>query len=171
MKVTLFADRFARKRQELDLDWPDLVRKLESPQQFEKKADAPLLKLATFGDKRTDKGSLRSDDNLLVITGLEGDYDGEEIAPVEALDRLERHGIRAVIYTSPSHTEAKPRWRVIAPLSVMLPKDQRDRLKPYTIDQPHEHPNADEDGHEQGQVPHALASISFDNLRYEANCG
>ena len=40
------------------------------------KARLPWLKLARFGDTRTDKRSLRHDANLTAISGIEGDYDG-----------------------------------------------------------------------------------------------
>ena len=72
MKATIFADRFARQKQEIDLDWTDLVRRLESPQQYAKKEAAPLIKLATFGARRTETGSLRNDANM-VTTGVIGD--------------------------------------------------------------------------------------------------
>jgi hypothetical protein len=128
MRVTTFGDTFARAKKEHDLTWPEIVAKLRAPREFAKKADAPLLKLATFGNRRTDKGALRSDDNLLAVSGVEGDYDGEKVSPDEALAMLERHGIRALIYTSPSHADDKPRWRVLAPFSVELPKHLRDQM-------------------------------------------
>ena len=77
----------------------------------------PLLKLATFGDDRTDKGSLRHDGNLDRVTGVEVDYDRGEISPDEARDTLEANGIAGLVYTTPSHTDAEPRWRIICPLS------------------------------------------------------
>src|SRR5215831_11220832 len=42
----------------------------------EKKELLPWIKLAKFGDKKTDKGSLRHDANVITITGCECDYDG-----------------------------------------------------------------------------------------------
>jgi hypothetical protein len=44
-----------------------------------RKDGLPWLKCAVFGGLRTDKNSLRHDGNVLHITGLEGDYDGEVI--------------------------------------------------------------------------------------------
>jgi hypothetical protein len=129
MKITTFPDVHAKTKAEHDMTWPALVSMLDSPANFATKAGAPLLKLGTFGDRRAEKSNcLRFDDNMLVITGIEGDYDGEQVAPTEAIERLERHGIRACVYTSPSHTDGKPRWRVLAPLSTELPKGQRDML-------------------------------------------
>jgi hypothetical protein len=81
------------------------------------KKELPLLKLADFGDLRTEDGSLRSDENLGLLYGVEGDYDGEEVPIVEAATRIHAAGVEALLYTSPSSTPAKPRWRVICPFS------------------------------------------------------
>jgi hypothetical protein len=89
------------------------------------KSDLPLLKLATFGNDRTPKGSLRHDGNLQAISGIEGDYDAGQIAPEVAAERLRAAGLAALVYTTPSHTPAAPRWRVLCPLSVTA--DPADR--------------------------------------------
>jgi len=89
------------------------------------KSDLPLLKLGTFGTDRTPKGSLRHDGNLQAISGIEGDYDAGQIAPEVAAERLRAAGLAALIYTTPSHTPAAPRWRVLCPLSVAA--DPADR--------------------------------------------
>jgi hypothetical protein len=68
----------------------------------------------------------------VTISGVEADYDGEAISFAAAVDTLRKAGVRAIVYTSPSHTEDAPRWRVLCPLSQELPPDQRshqlDRL-------------------------------------------
>ncbi|MPZ47022.1 MAG: AAA family ATPase [Betaproteobacteria bacterium] len=128
LKVTRFADVSAQTKHEYALSWSDLFARLTNADAYERKADAPLLKLGTFGDDRTEKGALRTDANMLGISGIEGDYDAGAVSPMEAIDMLERHGIRACVYTSPSHTDAKPRWRVLAPLSADLPVHHRDML-------------------------------------------
>jgi hypothetical protein len=89
------------------------------------KSDLPLLKLATFGTDRTPKGSLRHDGNLQALSGIEGDYDAGQIAPEVAAERLRAAGLAALVYTTPSHTPAAPRWRVLCPLSVTA--DPADR--------------------------------------------
>jgi predicted P-loop ATPase len=89
------------------------------------KAKLPWLKLALFGDLRTDMKALRHDANILEISGVELDYDGEKIPFEVACDIAEAIGLLCIIYTSPSHTEEKPRWRVLCPLSQMLPPEQR----------------------------------------------
>jgi len=88
----------------------------------------PWLKLATFGDQRSAKGSLRHNANVTAIDGIEGDHDAGTLTPAKAAQRLQRAGIAALIYTSPSHTPARPRWRVLAPLSQSLSPEHRERL-------------------------------------------
>lgn len=123
---TIFKDRYARQKREFSCTWGSLAVQLASPVLYPKKEDMPLLKLATFGALRSDKGSLRNDANVVCVTGIEGDYDGEQISVADAKRRLEAHGIRAVLYTSASHTPGAPRWRVLAPLSRQhLPEERR----------------------------------------------
>jgi len=85
----------------------------------------PWLKLARFGDRRTSKGSLRHDANVLAITGIEADYDGGAVEMSDAVARLEQQGVTAIVYTSPSHTEDAPRWRVLCPLAEEVPPAKR----------------------------------------------
>lgn len=107
------ADRILRERGE----WSQLVERVRNSGTYHHKRTCPWVKMALFGDLRTKHNSLRHDANVQAVDGVEGDYDGEVISPEQALQMLESHGIRAMIYTSPSHTPEKPRWRVIAPLS------------------------------------------------------
>ena len=88
----------------------------------------PWLKLARFGDDRTKAGSLRHNGNVLRVSGTEGDYDGGLVAMTRAAEMLSSAGILAILYTSPSHTEALPRWRVLCPLSREYPPEDRDRF-------------------------------------------
>ncbi len=93
------------------------------------KHDLPLIKLATFGNQRSPIGdSLRWDANVIAVTGVEGDYDGGVMAPEEARDRLAQAGIEALVYTSPSHTPKKPRWRVLALFCCPLDPLERARM-------------------------------------------
>lgn len=93
-----------------------------------KKVDLPWLKLATFGDVKSDKGSLRHDKNVIAISGVELDYDAEVMGFDEALAVLRKAQLQSLIYTSPSHTLAKPRWRILAPTSCELPPQERSKL-------------------------------------------
>jgi len=94
----------------------------------DKKDALPLVKGALFGGLRTSKRCLRHDRNVVAITAIEGDYDGEQISFEQAVEIAKTAKIQALLYTSPSWTVEKPRWRVICPLSAELPPDQRDRL-------------------------------------------
>ncbi|MBV8521709.1 MAG: recombinase family protein, partial [Acetobacteraceae bacterium] len=125
--VTLFYDASANEKRELPVtprELADLIRIQTAPE----KVSLPWLKLAVFGESRTEKNSLRHDANVKAITGIEVDYDGGEITFEAAHELLEKQGIAAIVYTSPSHTENKPRWRVIAPVSQELPPDKRAHL-------------------------------------------
>lgn len=102
----------------------DTIRDTRAPA----KASLPWLKLATFGNVSTAKGSLRHDANLLTVTGLEGDYDAEAVTVAQAAEMLERAGVASVVYTTPSHTAEAPRWRVLAPLSRPHDPAERDAL-------------------------------------------
>jgi putative DNA primase/helicase len=91
----------------------------------------PWIKLAVFGDKRTDKNCLRNNANVIQITGVEMDYDGKEKKKVtfdEGIDTAAKIGLRCVLYTTANYKEAAPRWRLLAPTSKPLPPEARKRL-------------------------------------------
>ena len=125
--ITFFSDYAATSKTETVLDLDDLVRKIETTTAASR-AELPWLKLAKFGDIRTDKHSLRHNANLLAVTGIEADYDGEVMSFDEAHERLGAAGLRAILYTSPSYRPEAPRWRVLAPLSADYPPGERDRF-------------------------------------------
>ncbi len=127
MTATFFRSHSASSKSEKALEPPDLVSRIKLQSASEKKK-LPWLKLARFGSLRTNKNSLRSDANVLAITGVEADYDGEIVTFAKACEIARQAAILCVIYTSPSHTEDKPRWRVLCPTSKELPPAERDRL-------------------------------------------
>src|SRR4051794_36921184 len=110
--TTFFRDVGGKHKHERACDWDELADHIRHPQQFESKSDCPMIKLAEFGNRRTENGCLRHDANIEQITGLEGDYDGEQVSVAQAAMMLSEHGIEAVLYTSGSHTPETPRWRV-----------------------------------------------------------
>lgn len=114
---TRFADKSATSARELQHEWRELVEHLQHAGPYAAKSLCPWIKLARFGEARSSRGALRHDGNIVHITGVEGDYDAERMQPEEAIEKLEKAQLRAVVYTSPSHTAAAPRWRVLAPLS------------------------------------------------------
>jgi hypothetical protein len=126
---TLFPDVYAKHASLNQWEWAKLVDMLKTThKQHASKQACPLIKLARFGDLKTDTGSLRHDSNVIEITGLEGDYDGGQIELGEAQRRLHDAGIEAALYTSPSHRLEKPRWRVLAPLSKPCQPSERVRF-------------------------------------------
>jgi putative DNA primase/helicase len=130
LPFTFFNSHTAQNKSEARYTLPELAYRIQHTT-AEAKADLPWVKLARFGNKRTprtEKGggnSLRHDANVERVTGLEVDYDGEQMTPDEAVEILTKQGIASVIYTSPSHTDGKPRWRILCPFSEELPPDRR----------------------------------------------
>lgn len=121
-------DVFGNTIQQWKITWAEARAKFTDPQEYANKKACPLFKLASFGDIRTGKGSLRSDENLDKIYGIEADYDGGLLSVDQAGDMLASVGIEAMIYTSASHSEPAPRWRVVAPLSTPCARDERRAL-------------------------------------------
>jgi hypothetical protein len=114
--VTFFKDFAAKTKREEVLTLRALGDLIATTTAVEKTA-LPWLKLARFGDQKTAHLSLRHNANVTEITGICGDYDGERVAFDAACQALLQAGVAAIVYTSPSHTDAAPRWRVLAPLS------------------------------------------------------
>lgn len=125
--VTKFSDRQARIRKEFLAPLIELADAIRS-RTADAKDKLPWLKLASFGDVPTVKGTLRHDANVRTISGIEADYDGEDMGVSDAVELLTAAGIAAMVYTSPSHKDATPRWRVLCPCSADLPPDQRPGL-------------------------------------------
>jgi hypothetical protein len=128
MVITIFPDVKAQVIQSHEVSWNQIVHRVTNPKIFVKKTAMPLLKLAKFGDIKTDAGSYRHDSNVQEVYGIEGDYDGEQISIEEGAARLKRRGITAVLYSSPSSTADKPRWRVLAPFSHGREPEERYHL-------------------------------------------
>lgn len=128
MRITIFPTVRAGTAESHETTWADLAARCINPPVYPSKQDCPLIKLAAFGDQRTEKGALRHDGNVLAVTGLEGDYDAGEMQPSVAAMLLEMAGVEALVYTSPSHTPAAPRWRVLAPLATEHPGTDRREL-------------------------------------------
>lgn len=125
--VTRFNDAGARRAFRHLVPLRGLAPKIVE-RRAERKDRLPWLKLATFGDVPSRKGSLRHNGNVTAIDGIEGDHDAGTLTPAEAAQRLQQAGIAALIYTSPSHTPERPRWRVLAPLSRSMAPEHRERL-------------------------------------------
>lgn len=125
--ITIYPDAHARTKTDSTRALRDLAR-LIPMRSAASKAELRLLKLATTGDQRTAKRSLRHNANVLAINGVEGDYDGGRMSIDEAAKRLRKAGLAALLYTSPSHRPDAPRWRVLCPTSRPLPPAERAQL-------------------------------------------
>ena len=125
VRITFFPNFSATTKREEMLTLHDLADRITTTGAASK-SELPWLKLATFGNKPTNKGSLRSNGNLQSCTGLEADYDGGRVTFGDAVAILAEAGIAALIYTSPSHTEDAPRWRVLCQFSEARSPQQRD---------------------------------------------
>src|SRR4051812_30860731 len=107
LSVTFFSDYAARQKTEARITLGALGKRIAATTAATK-AELPWVKLAHFGNRATAKGSLRHDQNVLGITGVEGDYDGEMVSLEEAVEIAKMAGLLSLIYTSPSHTPARP---------------------------------------------------------------
>jgi hypothetical protein len=127
VNYTLFSDTWARTKAERQTTLAALAARIQIAS-APAKAGLPWLKLARFGEERSEKGSLRHDANVLGVSGVEGDYDGEKMGFDEACELPRRAGLLALVYTSPSYTPEKPRWRILCPFSAELSPEQRTRM-------------------------------------------
>lgn len=109
---TTWATRTTTSGVEKTIDWLALTGKLRNPQEHRSKSECPLIKLAAFENASRAAGT-----QIKQVYGLEGDYDAGVVTLDEAAERLTVAGVCAFLYTSARHTPAKPRWRVLAPLS------------------------------------------------------
>lgn len=121
--LSLFGDRSGVQIDRVAVDWDTLCAQFAAPPVYADKSQAQLFSLCEFGEARTDKGSLRSNDNVRQIWGVCGDYDGERVTPEQARDALQAASITALVYTSPSHTPEAPRWRIVAPFAAPAAPD------------------------------------------------
>ena len=125
--VTFFKSHAATYKIPSKVSLQELAEQVEA-EVAEKKELLTWAKLAEFGDKKSDKGSLRHDANVVAITGCECDYDAGEVSFDQAVALLREAGIGCLVCTTPSHTPAAPRWRVFAPCSRKLSATDRYQL-------------------------------------------
>lgn len=127
--VTFFRDWGARTKTEERLSLHALAERIRATTAPDKDA-LPLLKFARFGGLPTKKGSLRWNDNVVDVSGVVADYDGEKMSIDEAVESLHKARITAIVYNSPSHMwdGHGPRWRVCCPFSGPLPPDQHYKM-------------------------------------------
>jgi hypothetical protein len=125
--ITLFSDRFAKTKN--TERWPiSKLAQVITLTTADDKTALPLLKLATFGNARSNRSSFRHDANVATVSGIEADYDGGDLPISHAINLLEQRGLWSIVYTSPSHTEDKPRWRVLCPFSQEMEPTRRRHM-------------------------------------------
>src|SRR6516225_458250 len=79
ISVTFFTDWYAGSMRCEALTLAELGGRIQHASAASKEA-LEWLKLARFGNRRTQKGSLRHDSNLIAITGIEIDLDKETLS-------------------------------------------------------------------------------------------
>lgn len=115
---TLFPNAFPVDRIErADVPWHDLCAKIHDAPTYISKRHCPLISLAAYGETLTENNCIRHAANVLRVYGVEIDYDGEHVTPEQGAELLRAAGLRAIVYTSPSHVDGAPRWRALLPLS------------------------------------------------------
>tara|TARA_R110002074_G_scaffold401198_1_gene598526 strand:+ start:4207 stop:6576 length:2370 start_codon:yes stop_codon:yes gene_type:complete len=127
MHYTLWLNNSGTQKADKCQTWPEFCQWLQDLPPAKVKDDCKLIKLATFGDVRTDKHCLRHNANVVEITGIEGDYDSEEMTPEHAVELLEQHQLKAAIAPTFSARSDAPRWRVLTPLSAAITPEERLR--------------------------------------------
>ena len=111
VSLTLFDDVRAKTKSVVTCCASDLADKIKKSSAGTK-AELPLLKFAQFREKRSTRGSYRSDCNVTAINGIEVEYDDGAIGFDAVVLVLRQARLGAIVYTSPSHTPDKPRYRL-----------------------------------------------------------
>ena len=128
VKVTFFKNEAAQRLHVKNLTLPDLSTMIAS-ETAASKMELRWLKLATFGNKRSDKNCLRTNENTNDISGIEVEHDVGDITFEDAIKVMQRHRLRGLAYTSPSHVAGvNERWRILLPLSIHYPTAMREKL-------------------------------------------
>jgi hypothetical protein len=124
--ITRWKDLKGQSKEELVFDSPtQLLEWFKTRPPVVVKNEAPLVKFTTFGNKRSDKNCLRTNDNVLYLIGVEGDLDNGKLSFDRVVELLERHNIKAIVLTSHSHTDQHPKLRIFCLFSRPLDKSER----------------------------------------------
>jgi hypothetical protein len=126
--ITKFPNEKAFRKREKKVSPRKLATEWIANRRAASKDKLPWLKLAAFGDQRSKKNCLRTNANVLWISGIEVEHDAGTMSLEEARRRLRESGIASILYTTPSHTPEAPRWRVLCPLSHPYPPEAREQL-------------------------------------------
>jgi hypothetical protein len=122
LTLTIFSDETGSVKKEIEFTLPKWQEHIRI-RSADDKDQLRWLKGIIFGNKRSKKNSFRTNKNAQLITAIVVEYDGprngveKAITFDEAKAIIEKARLRALFYTSPSHKEGVPRWRVVFPLS------------------------------------------------------
>jgi hypothetical protein len=94
VQITFFPDFAATAKREESLTLAALAERIITTSAASKDG-LPWLKLATFGDLRSGRNSLRCNANVLTVSGVEADYDQERVSVSDAVGILEEAGVLA----------------------------------------------------------------------------
>ena len=125
--VTFFSDVRGQELTDKEVTLDELRDLVLSTKAWQKDR-LPLLKLASFGDRRTAENSLRHNANVAAVSGAEGDYDDKEMPFDRAVELMSQARLKSLLYTSPSYTVAAPKWRVVTPTSRDLTPFERKKI-------------------------------------------
>jgi AAA domain/Primase C terminal 2 (PriCT-2) len=133
VRVTFFQDWAAQSKTERGMSLGDLAAEIRDTNRDgvdleHAKASLPWLKMARFGHAKTAHGSLRHDRNVIAITGIEADYDGEKIDFDAAAEIALKGNLGCLLYCSPSYSSDCWRWRILCPTSTEVPPERRAQL-------------------------------------------
>jgi hypothetical protein len=118
--ITFFGNNKALTKKERAFTLPQMAELIERHTKRGGKKELPLWKMAKFGNKRTDKHCLRNNENVEYLTGVMVEHDAGTMPFDEAVRRVRDAKLTALLYTTPSHTPDKPRWRAAFPFAGRL---------------------------------------------------
>ena len=119
VEVTFFPDQYATRKSATELSLIELRDKIQRTSKASK-AKLPWLKLARFGNKRSDAKCWRWDGNTEAISGVELDYDQKKMSFEDARAVIKQAGLLALLYTSARYQPNEPKWRILLPTSELL---------------------------------------------------
>jgi hypothetical protein len=110
--ITLFPNQYASSMRFASTTLRELGDRIQRTSARSKES-LPFVKFAHFGNERSNADCLRHDHNVISINGCELDYDEKKVPFETAVDIAKKANLHCLIYTSASHTEDKPKWRIV----------------------------------------------------------
>jgi AAA domain/Primase C terminal 2 (PriCT-2) len=127
LAVTIFPDQYAKSMRVKSMTLCEL-RDLIQTTSGRSKAVLPFVKLASFNGVHNENNCLRYNAAVEEISGIELDYDKGEMTLDAAIAIAKKAKLAVLFYTSASYSELKPRWRLLAPTSKLLPPGEHAKL-------------------------------------------